>query len=226
MSIEIAGVNSLADAGASSVEETGDTDLGQDTFLRLLTTQLQNQDPTSPMSNEQFVAQLAQFSSLEQLQTLNSQVELLYYVNTSMNNAAMTNLLGQTVVAVSDTFHYEGSGTQEIYYDASGAAETSTLTITDADGSVVWSGSIGSLEEGEGTYTWNGEDQDGVALAEGDYTFSISGEDSDGSTVSVDGHIHGVVDEMSFDSGTASPSVNGITIDMGDIIRLYTEDAT
>lgn len=222
MSISISGVNDLGDAAASAVAATGDTALGRDAFLTLLITQLQNQDPTAPMTNEQFVAQLAQFSSLEQLQTLNDSVESLYYVNTSMNNAAMTSLLGQTVVARSDTFHYSGSGSKEVYYDASTAATSATLTISDADGTVVWSGSIGSLESGEGSYTWNGTDVYGQPVAEGDYTFTVEGQDSDGSEVLVEELIRGVVDEMAFDSGTASPAVDGVTIDMGSILRLYT----
>lgn len=220
MAFQLSGVNTTSDAAAATVAVTGNTDLGEDTFLTLLTTQLQNQDPTDPMSNEEFVSQLAQFSQLEQMQSLNDQVEALYYVNTSMNNAAMTSLLGQSVVATSDTFHYGGEGSQEIYYDASGAATTSTLTISDADGTVVWSGSIGELEEGEGSYTWDGTDTDGQPVAAGDYTFTISASDSDGTEVTVDGLIHGVVDEMSFEDGNANPTVDGVSVSMGDILRL------
>jgi flagellar basal-body rod modification protein FlgD len=223
MAFEITGVSSAADAAALAIQETGDTALGQDTFLRLLTTQLQNQDPTDPVSNEQFVAQLAQFSQLEQLQSLNSQVELLYYVNTSMNNAAMTNLLGQTVVAVSDTFHYDGAGDQTVWYDAGGAATSATLDIYDEDGTLVWSGSMGALAEGEGSYSWDGRGLDGLPVAAGDYTFRITAYDANGNEVEVDGRIRGVVDEMSFDNGSATPTVDGVTISMGDILRLYTE---
>ncbi len=223
MSMQISGVTDLADATATAVSTAGSTTMGQETFLKLLVAQLQNQDPTAPMSNEEFVAQLAQFSSLEQLQTLNASMESIYYVNTSMNNAAMTSLLGQTVVAQSDTFHYDGSDGETLYYDASTQAATATITISDADGSVVFSGSLGTLEAGEGSYTWNGKDVNGQPVSDGDYTFRIEGQDSDGSTVEIQTLIRGVVDEMAFDSGAASPSINGVTLAMSDIIRLYTE---
>jgi flagellar basal-body rod modification protein FlgD len=222
MSLDITGVNTTADAQAAAAPTTGNTSLGEDTFLTLLTTQLQNQDPTNPVSNEQFVSQLAQFSQLEQLQGLNSGVEDLYMVNASMNNAAMSNLLGESVVANSDTFHYDGEGSQDIYYDASSAASDATLTISDSDGTVVWSGSIGSLDEGEGSYTWDGKGTDGQPVDEGNYTFTISGSDSDGGDVAVTGQLHGQIDEMSFDGGSASPSIDGVTIAMSDIVRLYT----
>lgn len=201
---------------------TGTTNLGQDTFLRLLTTQLQNQDPTNPVSNEEFVAQLATFSQLEELQGISDGLDSLYLVNTSMNNAAMTNLLGQTVVARSDTFHYDGEGTQTVHFDAAGAATDATLTVTDADGTVVWSGDIGALADGEGSYEWSGEDLDGQPLPEGDYSFTIAATDADGDSVEVTGLIVGPVDQMSFEDGSASPTVDGVPIELADIVRLST----
>ena len=112
-------MSTITSATTSTVQQatiaSGSSELGKDTFLRLLTTQLQNQDPLNPMANEDFIAQLAQFSSLEQLQGVNTQLEGLAMINTSMNNASMVNLLGQEVVAVSDSFHYGGEGDHEYF---------------------------------------------------------------------------------------------------------------
>ncbi len=215
----LTGVNTSSDIPSTN-PITGTTDLGEDTFLRLLTTQLQNQDPSNPVSNEEFVAQLATFSQLEQLQTVSSQLDALYLVNSSMNNAAMTNLLGQNVVAASDTFHYGGTGEQSIWYDAAGEATEATITISDENGDVVYSGDMGSLEEGEGAWTWDGTDMNGQAVAEGNYTFTISATNVNGDAVDVTGLIVGTVDEMDFATGSASPSVDGVPIDMADIVRL------
>lgn len=219
----ISGVNSTADI-PSGATLTGSTDLGEDTFLRLLTTQLQNQDPTNPVSNEEFVAQLAQFSSLEELQTISSQQESLYLVSASINNASMANLLGKEVVARSDTFHYDGTGTQAVWFDADSAATDGTLTISDEAGDVVWTGDLGSLSEGEQSYAWDGTDTSGAPLAAGDYTFSVTATDSTGESVEVTGLIRGTIDEMDFASGSATPSVDGVPIEVGDIVRLLTEE--
>ena len=224
MSFSISGVNTTADAAASAVSSAGTSSLGQDTFLRLLTTQLQNQDPTNPVSNEEFIAQLAQFSSLEELQGISSGLDSLYMVNTSMNNAAMTNLLGRTVVARSDTFHYDGDGEQVVRFDADSAATEATLTISDADGDVIWSGDLGSLAEGEGSYTWDGKDLSGVVVPEGDYTFTMSASDVNGNDVDVTELIEGVVDQMSFDDGSALPTIDGVPIDLASIVRLTNGD--
>ncbi len=198
---------------------TGD-ELGKDAFLKLLTTQLQYQDPLNPMSNEEFVAQLAQFSSLEQLQTLTTGMESLYMVNMSMNNAAMTNLIGKDVVATGDAFSYSGAGEETLHYDAAGDTASTTLTITNADGVVVWSGDIGALEEGDGTYTWDGNDLNGAQCPEGEYTFSFEATDADGNAVTVDSRIVGTVEAMDLSTGSPLLEVDGVTIELSQILSV------
>jgi flagellar basal-body rod modification protein FlgD len=215
----LTGVNTTNDV-PSSAPITGSTSLGEDTFLRLLTTQLQNQDPTNPVSNEEFVAQLATFSQLEELQGLSTKMDSLTMLNASMNNAAMTNLLGQTVVARGDTFHYGGAGDAAVYYDAPAAAVEATLTVYDADGNVVYSADMGSLSEGEGTFSWDGKNLDGQPLPEGDYTFTIAATDSSGESIDITTLVRGVVDSMDFSEGSASPTIDGVPVDMASIVRL------
>lgn len=222
--MNVSGLNGAASASdlAPSPAATGSTDLGQDAFLRLLTTQLQYQDPLDPMSNEEFVAQLAQFSSLEQLQSLNDGMESLYVVNTSMNNASMVSLIGQDVVAYSDTFHYDGEGDQTIHFTAESAAQISTLTVTDSDGTVVYSADMGMVSEGEGDWTWNGKNQDGQVVEAGDYSFSITASTVDGAEVTVTPLIAGVITEMDYSTGTPQPKVDGVPVSIGDILRVST----
>ncbi len=213
-----------ASALASATSSTGTDELGKDAFLKLLTTQLQYQDPLNPMSNEEFVAQLAQFSSLEQLQTLTTGMESLYLVNMSMNNAAMTNLIGQDVIATGDTVSYAGTGDVALNYAAAAAAASTSLTITNADGVVVWSGDIGQLAEGDGSYTWDGKDLNGAQCPEGEYTFDFEGTDADGNSVAVDERIVGTVEAMDLSTGSPLLEVDGITIELSQILSV--EQAT
>lgn len=207
--------------GATTTAESDE--LGKDTFLKLLTTQLQYQDPLNPMSNEEFVAQLAQFSSLEQLQGLTSGLESLYLVNVSMNNAAMTNLIGKDVVASGNTIQYSGEGSAAIHYDASADAAASTVTVTNSEGQVVYTGDMGALAEGEGSWTWDGKDLDGQLVDEGEYTFSITATDANGVDVAVDGRIVGNVTGMDLSTGTPLLTVNGVTIELGAILSVEEE---
>ena len=223
---DVSSIQSLATLYGAQPESptTGSTELGQDAFLKLLTTQLQYQDPSSPVQNEEFVAQLAQFSSLEQLTTVNSTLEGVYVALAAMNNASMAGLLGTDVIARGDTFHYAGDGAVELSYHAPADASSATLTITDSDGTVVWSGDVGALTEGDGTVTWPGVDVDGQPVGEGDYTFRIDAYDASGGALEIEERISGTIDEMDYSTGTPMPSVDGTPVAIGDLLTLTQGD--
>ena len=224
--MNILGISGIADEAAQVASETapayGEDEMGQDAFLKLLTTQMAHQDPLDPMSNEQFVAQLAQFSSLEQLITMRTTMESVYMGVASMNNATMASLVGTHVVAVGNGINYDGSGSAELHYNASSDVSSGTLTIYDENGSAIYSRQVSNLDKGEGALEWDGRDNDGQPVPEGSYTFSISGTDDEGATVAVTELVAGPVDEMDYTSGNPKPTVQGINIEIGSILRLTT----
>ena len=216
----IAGTTSASELAAQTASAGGTSDLDKDAFLRLLTTQLQHQAPLTPMENSEFVAQLAQFSSLEQLQGLSSGMESLYMVNMSMNNAALTGLIGKDVVATGDTFHYAGSGDEAVHFDASTSASTATITITNEDGVVVASKDIGAIPAGDGSWTWDGKDQNGEVCPEGDYTFTVEAKDVNGDTVEVTEQMVGRIDGMDLSSGSPMLTIDGVPVELASVQRL------
>jgi flagellar basal-body rod modification protein FlgD len=216
-------VTTAAEGLSQSKSGAGQAELGKDAFLKLLVTQLQYQDPLDPTENEEFVAQLAQFSQVEQLTTANDSLETLYTAMASMNNASMTQLLGKDVIAAGDTFKYTGDGDYDIMYDAASTATSATVTITDESGKVVWSTEIGGVEAGRGTWTWDGRTINGGTAAEGEYSFTVSARDRAGESVDVNELVHGEIDGMSFETGTPVPSISGVEISLGDIIEVTTE---
>ena len=209
----------LVPGQAAQAAPAGD-ELGQDTFLRLLTEQLQNQDPLDPVKNEEFVAQLAQFSSLEQLFGLQETMEAVYLGIASMNNASMATLLGTQVVADGDTIQYSGSGPSELHFDAGRGFSSATVTITDDTGKVVDTFDVGARDAGEFSVSWDGTNLDGQPLPEGKYTFAIEATDDAGETIEVRTLIKGTVDEMDYSSGNPRPSINGVSVPLESIRRL------
>jgi flagellar basal-body rod modification protein FlgD len=203
---------------------TGTDNLGKDAFLRLLTTQLQHQDPTNPVRNEDFVAQLAQFASLEQLTGVNERLEGVYVALAAMNNASMASLLGTEVVVRGDRIAYDGEGEVELMYSAPADAASATLTIYAEDGSVVWSGDAGALEAGDGTVTWPGVDTSGAPVPEGDYTFAITAFDENGDPIDVEERMAGVIDQMDYSTGAPMPSIDGASFAIGDILSLTEQE--
>ena len=206
--------------GASAPDASAE--LGQDSFLKLLVAQMQHQDPLNPQGNEEFIAQLAQFTSLEQLMGVNSSLGDLYAATTSMNNASMTQLLGRNVTAYSDTMPYHGDGAQDIHWKAPAEVSKMSVTITNADGKMVAREEFESLEAGDGSWEWNGKDVHGVQVPEGKYTVSITAYDTNGNPLEVQNVIKGTINEMSYETGSPIPYIDGVEVSIGSILRVDT----
>ena len=213
---QIAGV--AEQPGAFEMQQA-DSMANQDTFLKLLTTQLSNQDPTSPMENEQFLSQLAQFSSLESLMGLQQSMDAVYTGIQAMNNASMAALLGTEVTVHTDTMAHTEGEELDIGWRNGGGVTEGKITITDESGRVVHTADLGALDD-EGSYTWDGTDADGNALPDGNYTVKINGSDAEGNPVNVTTTWTGTVDGMDYSSGVPQPYVNGVPVGLGDIVTL------
>lgn len=213
---QIAGVT--PQPGAFEMQQT-DSMANQDTFLKLLTTQLSNQDPTSPMENEQFLSQLAQFSSLEQLMGLQQSMDAVYTGIQAMNNASMAALLGTEVTVQSDTVAYSGEGDLEVGWRDAGGVTNAKITISDESGRVVHTADLGAIDA-DGTYAWDGLDADGNPVPEGSYSVKISGTDAEDNPIDVVTTWTGTVDGMDYSSGLPQPYVNGVPVGLGEIVTL------
>ncbi len=220
----ILGVTGISDAMAleqSNQATPAGGEMDRNTFLKLLTTQLQNQDPTSPMDNQEFVAQLAQFTSLEQMVAMNGTMQSVVMGIASMNNATMASLVGTDVVAIGNGFEYDGESKEvELHFETAAKVTEGTITVYDEDGTMVYTADTGNLEAGEGSLTWDGITTSGERAEAGNYTFEITGTDMDGENVEVAERIVGTISEMDYTSGAPRPSVDGYAFGIGDILRL------
>lgn len=153
-----------------------------DTFLTLLTTQLQNQDPLSPMDSTQFTQQLVAFSSVEQQINTNDNLKSLIALNLSQQASSAVNYIGHNVVMTSGKGSLAG-GNVDWTYNLSAPSAGTTLTVTNAAGSVVYS-TNGSTTAGNNDFQWDGKDANGNQLPDGQYTLSVAATAQDGSAVS------------------------------------------
>jgi flagellar basal-body rod modification protein FlgD len=177
-----------------------------DTFLKLLTTQLQNQDPMSPMDSNQFTQQLVEFSQVEQQIGTNTNLQSLISLNKAQANTSAMNYLGKSVVLTNGE-QALSSGTANWTYGLNNDATSTTLTVTNASGKVVYSGK-GETAAGTHAFTWNGQDNNGNQLADGTYTLSATSVASDGSAVTTSVASKGVVSGIDT-SGTSPQLVIG-----------------
>ena len=124
-------------------------ELDQNTFLRLLITQLENQDPLDPAASEDFVAQLAQFSSLEQATQTTSLLEQLISQGTERGRLEAVELIGHEVLATGNTIELNSDGVGNLVYHLAGESASGTITIADAAGKVVRSLILGTQAAGQ-----------------------------------------------------------------------------
>ena len=150
------------------------SELGSDVFLRLLVTQLQSQDPTNPVEKEDFVAQLAQFTTLEQTTNTNDLLEQLIAQDTQSKTFDLVNLINRTIVSEGNTVSLGATGQSILGYALSDAASQVTLEVLGQDGQILRSlqsdapGTVGGHQ-----VVWDGSDEAGARLPEGVYQFRV-----------------------------------------------------
>ena len=182
----IASTNILGTAEKEFASIPGTDRLAADkgTFLKLLVAQLTNQDPLNPVEDKEFIAQLAQFTSLEQLQSIN---EGMTQLNTSMNQSQMVNatsFIGKDILANGDQITKIGDGagqiiTTELRFTIGSNMAGGQVNIFDEWGNLVYSDTLGAYNAGEYAYQWHGYNSSGKEAPNGTYTAVVSAQDAD-----------------------------------------------
>lgn len=186
--------------------------LGKDDFLKLLIAQLRNQNPLNPMSNDQFVTQSAQFSTVEALQNIQKSLNTMSDNSGSSAVAAGTALLGRPIVATSASFTYAGA-TVSLPFTLAGSLEGGLVEIGDADGRILTRVPLGVREAGAQTF----ELQPGqTSLRSGTYRYRIIAPNAQGQ-LAVLPAVTGVVTGVSLDNGTPVLSLGSRTVDLADV---------
>ena len=176
------------------------------TFLTLLTTQLKNQDPMSPMDSNEFTQQLVMYSQVEQQIDTNSKLDSLISLGTTQTNSYAMSYLGKSVVLTDGTASLS-SGTANWTYGLDSAASTTTLTVADSSGKSVYT-TTGETTAGTHSFAWDGKDNNGNQLADGTYTLAVASTAKDGSTVTTSVASKGTVSGIDL-SGTSPQLVIG-----------------
>lgn len=207
--------------GSNNENRSAPGELGRDQFLKLLVTQLANQDPLSPMQGTEFVAQLAQFSSLEQLMNVSSRVEALALSQTAAIGTQAVGFVGKSVVSRGGSFKLEeGGGTTALSFELASAAQSGTLVVTDAQGKVVATREIGPQGAGRRTFDFDGKDASGNPLPAGSYSFRVEAKDGAGAAVEATSLSRGVVEAVVYSGGAPKLRVGGREVALGDVMEV------
>lgn len=185
-----------------SGESVATQGLGKQDFLKLLVTQLQHQDPMDPTDPAQFVSQLAEFTSLEQLVNIRDGLDLLSVAQASGTSAQLVGFVGREIELRDDQVTLDAQANPvDLHFTLDGAAADVQVVVKDADGQVVRTLDAGALGEGDQTVTFDGKDENGNPLPAGDYTFEVVAKDADGGAVEAATRSTGVVAAVTFEDG-------------------------
>lgn len=195
--------------------------LGKDAFMRLLVAQLANQDPTEPQNSYEFAAQLAQFSSLEQLTGLAERLDSLLLAATANNQATVVGFTGKEIVFASDSVSLAAGGTASVTARLPENAATVTLVVKDESGKTIRTLQLGPHEAGEHRLEWDGLDDRGNPVAEGTYRVEVTAANHDGDAIDVDTFVRARVDGVSFENGYPELLIGTLRVTLSDVIEIH-----
>jgi flagellar basal-body rod modification protein FlgD len=188
-----------------------------DEFLQILTTQLQNQDPLSPMDANSFTQELVEFASVEQQIDTNTNMQTMISLQQATTDLAGLNLVGSTVtVSGNSAALANASNSPATWTLNSPSAATGNVSITNSSGQTVFSGTT-ALNAGTQTYTWNGKGSNGVTWPDGNYTLSITATGANGQPVAVSTQVQGVVSAVNTSANPPTLTISGQTVPMSSI---------
>lgn len=212
-----------ANAATSSAAASAARSLGGDmqTFLKLLTTQLRNQDPTQPMDPNQLTQQLAQFAGVEQQIATNQHMESLLALQRTSALVAATPMMGREVEVASDHLQLSNGTAQEVRLPAAtGIVTRARVALTDSTGAVIRDAVV-QLGAGSTSWSWDGKNAQGRALADGRYGLTVTGIDTTGgSTGTLSAVVAGTVTGMSQDQDGVQLAVGALTTGFDTLRRV------
>ncbi|SHJ21660.1 flagellar basal-body rod modification protein FlgD [Desulfatibacillum alkenivorans DSM 16219] len=209
-----------AGAYSNATTESTGTSLGQEDFLQLLIAQLKNQDPLNPMEGTDFTAQLAQFSSLEQLFGIGDSLEEMLAIQSNNGTGDVGYLLGKVIVAEDDSLTVNGGLSSSANFTIEEDAAVS-ISIFDSYGIEVKTINAGSLEAGTYSVGWDGRDDSGVSVEDGTYSYEVSAKDSSGLPVSTYTVVSGEVTGITYEYGAPYLLLGDQMVSAGSILEVH-----
>jgi flagellar basal-body rod modification protein FlgD len=210
-------------ASSTTAAATTDVAAGQiagnfNTFLQLLTTQLQNQNPLDPLDTNQFTQQLVSFAGVEQQINMNTQLKTLVALQQTAQATQALNFVGATVAVNGSNAQMVNAQAQWTYAPTSAA--TATFTITNSTGQTVFS-QTGLVQPGAQPFVWNGVGNTGQQWPDGNYTLSVTAADpTTGKSVALPTQINGVVSSVDLTQNPPMLTVAGQNFTVNQILRV------
>lgn len=215
-----AAVNATANANTPTAAQKG-LNGDYDQFLKLLTTELTNQDPTQPLDTNQITQQLASLSQVQQGINTNTKLDsLISLYNASQANTAVS-YIGKQVDATGNQINLNG-GTSALVYTLPTGAASATVTIKDSIGNTIFTGPAAATE-GRNQVMWNGTNSStGATAPDGTYNFTVDAIDAKGKALTATTYTTGIVTAVNTVAGVNSLALGQISVPLSSVQSIYT----
>lgn len=207
--------SALSSTGSAASKDRATIADNFETFLQLLLTQLQNQNPLEPLDTNQFTQQLVQFSSVEQAVKTNKNLENLALLSAANTLTSAVGYIGKEVTAAGNASEL-ANGSAKWSYQIENGSGTGVFTVRDSSGNAVFS-TTSPISQGSGTFSWDGRKSDGTIAPNGAYTLSIAAVDGLGGSLKVSTSFSGKVEGVDMSGSEPVLLVNGRRIKLTEI---------
>ncbi|PHJ14033.1 flagellar hook capping protein FlgD [Fervidobacterium sp. SC_NGM5_G05] len=205
---------------STSTDRTTKKDLDKEAFLKLLITQLKSQDPLEPMKDRDFIAQMSQLSSLEQVMNMSKSVQSFVDTAAQLYRTQAVSMIGKTAVVKTNVINVENGVPESKVFNLDSPANI-VIKIFDSNGKLIKEEKIGQVEAGMQLFAWDGKDENGTKVKDGRYTFKILKTTPDGGYEEIPSVESGIVSGVQFDGNKINVIVSNKIYDISEISEIH-----
>lgn len=211
--------------GAKFVDGKKHAKLGKDGFLKLLTFQMQNQDPFKPMDQNKMAADMAQFSQLEQMTNMNKNLERTLSQDDMKAKFYAASFIGKKVITAGSTIKHKGVGSvSPISFKLDQSVKQGMVRVFDEKRQVIQQIDFNALNQGLHSLNWKGRQFDGTDAGKGNYTFEVLAFDEMNNRIPVETQASGIVQSVNFENGETVLTVDGKKVFLRDVKSFHVAD--
>ena len=201
--------NNQVNNGVKYVDSKTHNKMGKDEFLKLLTVQLNNQDPLKPVDQKKFAADLAQFSQLEQMANMNTKLESMQANKNAESKFYGASFLGKIVRTKGTTIEHDGNGsTADVSFSLPKSASRVMVRVMDQKGQHIATLDKMKMNKGNHVLEWDGKKMDGQSANKGTYSFQVFAWDDSNQLFNGETKSSGIVNSVRFDNGKTYLKLN------------------
>ena len=196
-------LNKIADPNwvdpSKKIRTTGNDKMDKDAFMKLMLAQMKNQDPTNPLKSHEMAAQLAQFSSVEQMQNMNTTLNDIKNGQKPTENFQALNFIGKAVSGDSaKVSRLKNDKSHELSFALPDDAKSVVVKVRNSSGDIVRKIDLKDLKKGDNSFSWNGQDDKGTVQPVGDYQFLVEATSSAGKKLAVKSEFDGIITGINY----------------------------